>query len=1621
MKRCYLCAMVMLLCLLALPGFTRAQSGSINGVFYIDINGDRSYNGESGTQKGDSLLTNATVELYRKNGQDYNRVASTATDINGRYSFLNLENANDYYVRFVIPADEQNIYEYIIFSGDDPEIGYSDIVSDQGYTGAIQIHSKNNQNDNKYNIDGGLKIKEPTYGSITGTVWEGSNSNGSKEHGEGKGVKDVVVKAYDCGNNGKYAGEGITKENGTYTIDNLITGLSYRVTFEPAAGYSLVDKGTDSDPDSSSKTTECSANALTTSGLVFNSGVFKPSAGGNPNGQINGRLWLDANHDGAQGGIETEPGIGNWRLRLLNSSKVVVDSTITDTSNAGGQKGRYTFTKLDLGIYYIQFVKNGDYSFTDKNSANNDESDSDVNPETGITDSVVIDHADASEEHIDAGVYLNEPPAVKGRISGILWQDTDKNGAQALNNSEPGIGNWKVRLLNSDKTVVVDSAETDNTGGPGTKGTYEFSGLIPGTYYVKFVKHTGYTFTSQNAVGNDDIDSDVDTSGITDAIVINNNNTIFQHVDAGVYEEEQQTAKGKINGILWLDANKNGAQGGNNSEPGIGDWTVKLLNSSKVVVDSIKTKNSGGLGTLGTFEFSGITPGDYYVKFVKHSGYVFTAKNAANNDEIDSDVDTSGITDLITIDKNSNIQHMDAGIYEAELPVVKGRISGLLWQDADKNGAQSLDNSEPGIGNWKVRLLNSDKTIVVDSAETRNNGGLGTKGAYEFTNITPGTYYIKFVKHSGFTFTSKDAAGNDDIDSDVDTSGLTGMITVENNSNIQHVDAGVYEREIPEKGSIGDFVWNDENKNGIQDYDEPGVPNVTVLLYSSNNTNLSIAQRTTDYHGKYLFTNLNPGTYRLRFILPYNFKSFTGMGAGSNDALDSDVNPMDGLTGTVTLTAASNRLDIDAGLIKKTTEKAGIGDLVWKDLDQDGLQDKGEPGIPNVMVELYKWGSNIPAMTAISDSKGYYLFDNLVPDDYYVKFILPEGFTFTRKDQGSDDAFDSDADRQTGKSDQITLSGEDNLTIDAGLYGNECMPVSLGDFVWNDLNKNGIQNSGEPGLSQITVNLFKAGKTAVHKTTLTDKNGFYHFAGLLPGTYYVQFILPKGFSFTLMNQGANDALDSDADMTSGITASYNLASGEANNTIDAGLFEGQCLLANLGDYVWNDCNRNGIQDVGESGIGGIELKLHICTGSHTNPADPCSFGNVVASAKTDKNGKYMFANIMPGYYFLEIVVPCNFTITKPDQAEDFKDSDIIPSLKHTACIKVNPGETNLTVDAGLYPTPPATIGDLVWIDANKNGIQDNGEKGLCNVTVELYMCGVSAPVAAAKTDSDGKYLFKNVIPNTSYSVKFCLPKGYTFTSLDQGGNDNFDSDVCPKNNGMTKFYDILPDEVNLSIDCGMYLSTTSACNFVWKDNNNNGLKDDGEAGIQGVTVELYQCSNNSLVQSVKTDAAGLFTFKDILLDSYYLKILVPDGYKIGKASPEGGAKGVTSDFGTNGQSSCFDVADGTTSIGKPVALVLSTTGIKRGAEIPTEFTLQQNYPNPFNPSTTIEFAVPAAGQYTLRVFNMLGQEVATLLDRELPVGYHMVVFDASGLTSGMYIYRLSGNNVVMIKKMMLSK
>jgi hypothetical protein len=92
---------------------------------------------------------------------------------------------------------------------------------------------------------------------------------------------------------------------------------------------------------------------------------------------------------------------------------------------------------------------------------------------------------------------------------------------------------------------------------------------------------------------------------------------------------------------------------------------------------------------------------------------------------------------------------------------------------------------------------------------------------------------------------------------------------------------------------------------------------------------------------------------------------------------------------------------------------------------------------------------------------------------------------------------------------------------------------------------------------------------------------------------------------------------------------------------------------------------------------------------------------------------------------------------------------------------------------------------------------------------------------------------------------------------------------------------------------------------------------------------------------------------------------------------------------------------------------------EQAPDVPREWALDQNYPNPFNPATMIELAVPAAGSVTLTVFDLLGREVATLLNEQKTPGRYNVRFDAGHLASGTYIYRLKANGHTLTRKMMI--
>ena len=92
-----------------------------------------------------------------------------------------------------------------------------------------------------------------------------------------------------------------------------------------------------------------------------------------------------------------------------------------------------------------------------------------------------------------------------------------------------------------------------------------------------------------------------------------------------------------------------------------------------------------------------------------------------------------------------------------------------------------------------------------------------------------------------------------------------------------------------------------------------------------------------------------------------------------------------------------------------------------------------------------------------------------------------------------------------------------------------------------------------------------------------------------------------------------------------------------------------------------------------------------------------------------------------------------------------------------------------------------------------------------------------------------------------------------------------------------------------------------------------------------------------------------------------------------------------------------------------------------GGPLPGHYSLAQNFPNPFNPSTTIGYALPRRSHVTLTVFNSLGQQVATLVNGEMEAGYHDVKFDASRLSSGVYLYRLHAGNHIEVRKALLMK
>jgi len=246
--------------------------------------------------------------------------------------------------------------------------------------------------------------------------------------------------------------------------------------------------------------------------------------------------------------------------------------------------------------------------------------------------------------------------------------------------------------------------------------------------------------------------------------------------------------------------------------------------------------------------------------------------------------------------------------------------------------------------------------------------------------------------------------------------------------------------------------------------------------------------------------------------------------------------------------------------------------------------------------------------------------------------------------------------------------------------------------------------------------------------TVTDSNGDYIFEELPPGRYHVEFDLadlPQNYIVTAPHVGNNISIDSNANPSLGISDSTPFLYSNAQDlTLDMGIM----LLEDVrvGDRVWYDDNKDGIQDIGESGVPTVTVTLYDnATG--------------LPVLDEDSGGNYLFDELPPGDYYVQFdldTLPQNYLPTQQNSmnnqapaTSDQTDSDADPTTGDTAPTgMLNSGEQDLSLDLGIYRLDNVRVGDTVWYDDNRDGVQDVGEDGVESVTVTLYDTATGMPV-----------------------------------------------------------------------------------------------------------------------------------------------------------------------------------------------------------------------------------------------------------------------------------------------------
>ena len=719
---------------------------------------------------------------------------------------------------------------------------------------------------------------------------------------------------------------------------------------------------------------------------------------------------------------------------------------------------------------------------------------------------------------------------------------------------------------------------------------------------------------------------------------------------------------------------------------------------------------------------------------------------------------TASLGEFDQIDSNTDNNAASASF------TVGGAISGTIYNDKDAtwfNDSPVLDSPFEGV---TVRLLDADGNPVKDASGADITAKTAADGTYKFDRVPMGSYKVEVVpgaaKVDGTDVNLSDYKQTYGYGSST-TRSEAGKGTLVTPTAISLTAAAPNATKVDfafvKPASLGDFVWFDANKDGIQDADEAGVPGVTATLTGSDGqlpldaSGKTVEPVTTDANGKYVFTNLLPGLYALNFTPPAGY-SETTTGVGDDPAADSNSEVY-----LLKLEQGQNDETVDLGLVAD----GAIGDTLFWDVDNNGGSEPSGADKPLVGVTVtlaYTTPAGVEkTLTTVTDENGKYSFKDLAPGDYVVTVdkaslatVCPECTAQTHAPSG---------DLTASEGQELSLTSK--VTLSPG-----AMPNNDQDWAFTGVANTAIVKAiADP--TEVPAGGFTPGTSVTYTLTLTNEGpspatGVIAQDKLPAGVTFVSAegdgtfdaasgkwdlnaeVIEKGAARTLRITVTIDASAAGSVVTNTATIEKQDQIGDKtpDNTSSVPLTAGYTIAGKL----YNDADASFSSSDSETPYAGVTVALLKKDGTPVLDKD----GNPV-TAVTDAEGKYSFVGLALGEYTVSVVDPTSGPLagTKPTEAYTGR-------YKTVADVTIAEA-TGSVIDVNFGLVAPATIGDRVWYDEDGNGA-DNGEPGAPNVTVILKDAH-GAEVARTATDANGNYRFTGLIPGT-YTVDIEVPAGY---------------------------------------------------------------------------------------------------------------------------------------------------------------------------------------------------------------------------------------------------------------------